>query len=54
MPAVKDQFPQKIASKDLEAQQQVWLKGNKASAEQKCGYVDFREVINVRNSLAKG
>ncbi len=59
MPAVKDRHPQALAiwlraSKELEAQQQARLKANEPSARQKKGYVDFREVIKVRTSLAKG
>ncbi len=53
MPAVKDRYPQALAiwlraSKELEAQQQAWLKANEPSARQKRGYVDFREVIKVQ------
>ena len=59
MPAVKNQSPQALAiwlraSKELEAQQQARLKANEPSARQQRGYVDFREVIKVRTSLAKG
>ncbi len=42
------------ASKELEAQQQARLKGNKPSSRQQPGYVDFKEVIKVRTTLAKG
>ena len=59
MPAVKQQHRQALAiwlqaSKDLEAQQQARLKANEPSARQQRGCVDFREVIKVRNGLAKG
>ena len=42
------------ASKEREAQQQARLKANEPSARQKRGGVDFRDVIRVRTSLAKG
>ena len=42
------------ASKELEAQQQARLKANEPSARQQQGYVNFRDVIKVRTSLAKG
>ena len=59
MPAGKDQSPQALAiwlraSKELEAEQQARLKANEPSARQQRGYVNFREVIKVRNALAKG
>ena len=59
MPAMKKQHRQALAiwlraSKELEAQQQARLKANEPSARQKRGYVDFRDVIRVRTSLAKG
>ena len=42
------------ASKELEAQQQARLKANEPSARQQRGYVDLRDVVRVRTSLAKG
>ena len=59
MPATKPQHRQALAIwlrafKELEAQQQARLKANEPSARQQRGYVDFREVIKVRTSLAKG
>jgi len=59
MPAMNNQCRQALAtwlraSKELEAQQRARLKENEPSARQKLGYVDFREVIKVRNSLTKG
>ena len=59
MPATKPQHRQALAiwlraSKELEAQPQARLKANEPSARQQRGYVDFREVIKVRTSLAKG
>ena len=59
MPAMKQQHRQALAiwlqaSKELEAQQQARLKANEPSARQQRGYVDFKEVIKVRTSLAKG
>jgi len=59
MPAMQQQHRQALAiwlqaSKELEAQQQARLKGNEPSARQQRGYVDFKEVIKVRTSLAKG
>ena len=59
MPVMKKQHRQALAiwlraSKELEAQQQARLKANEPSARQKRGYVDFRDVIRVRTSLAKG
>ena len=42
------------ASQELKAQQQARLKGNEPSARQQRGYVDFKEVIKVRTTLAKG
>ena len=59
MPATKLQHRQALAiwlraSKELEAQQQARLKANEPSARQQRGYVDFREVIKVCTSLAKG
>ena len=59
MPAMKQQHRQALAiwlqaSKELEAQQQAQLKANEPSARQQRGYVDFKEVIKVRTTLAKG
>ncbi|KAL3130974.1 hypothetical protein ABBQ38_000297 [Trebouxia sp. C0009 RCD-2024] len=59
MPVMKKQHWQALAiwlraSKELEAQQQAQLKANEPSARQKRGYVDFRDVIRVHTSLAKG
>ena len=59
MPAMKQQHRQALAiwlqaSKEVEAQQQARLKGNEPSARQKWVYVDFKEVIKVRTTLAKG
>ena len=59
MPAMKQQHRQALAiwlqaSKELEAQQQARLKGNEPSARQQRGYIDFKEVIKVRTTLAKG
>ncbi|KAL3157980.1 hypothetical protein ABBQ32_012379 [Trebouxia sp. C0010 RCD-2024] len=59
MPVMKKQHRQALAtwlraSNELEAQQQAQLKANKPSARQKRGYVDFRDVIRVSTSLAKG
>ncbi|KAL3150660.1 hypothetical protein ABBQ32_000458 [Trebouxia sp. C0010 RCD-2024] len=59
MPATKPQHRQALAiwlraSKELEAHQQARLKANEPSARQQRGYVDFREVIKVCTSLAKG
>ena len=39
---------------ELEAQQQARLKANEPSARQQQGYVDLRDVVRVRTSLAKG
>ncbi|DBA90265.1 TPA: hypothetical protein ACH3X1_003557 [Trebouxia sp. C0004] len=59
MPATKPQHRQALAiwlraSKELEAQQHARLKANEPSARQQRGYVDFKEVIKVHTSLAKG
>ena len=42
------------ASHELEQQQQMRLKSNTPSERQQRGYVDFREVIRVRDSLPRG
>ena len=59
MPATKPQHRQALAiwlraSKELKAQQQARLKVNEPSARQQRGCVDFREVIKIHTSLAKG
>ena len=59
MPAMKKQHRQALAiwlraSKELEAQQQARLKANEPCARQQRGYVDFKAVIKVRTTLAKG
>ncbi|DBA89228.1 TPA: hypothetical protein ACH3X1_016373 [Trebouxia sp. C0004] len=59
MPTMKQQHRQALAiwlqaSKEREAQQQARLKGNEPSARQQRGYIDFKEVIKVRTTLAKG
>ena len=59
MPTMNSQCRQALAmwlraSKELEAQWQARLKANEPSAIQQRGYVDFKEGIKVRTSLAKG